>query len=162
MAAITCWSLSDDTNVMARPFVPKRPARLSSITQHQIPRISCQYSPHAVKVAVRIRRAVVVDHDVDTLHIDTTTEDICRHENTLLKCIEGGVACDTVRVISASRRQYKRGRMTYRSSCARPEWIAILGKLHDTSNLSSSIAQVIDLTKIMTYCDCLSYCPRLA
>lgn len=48
-----------------------------------------------MEIAVCIRRAVIVDDDVDTLNIDTTTEDISRHEDTLLEGLEGRVAVDT-------------------------------------------------------------------
>lgn len=52
-------------------------------------------SPDTVEIAVCIRRAVVVDDDVDTLNIDTTAEDVSRHEDTLLEGLECRVAVDT-------------------------------------------------------------------
>ena len=47
-----------------------------------------------MKVTVGVRRAVVVDDDVHTLDIDTTTEDIRRYQYTLLEVFEGLVAVD--------------------------------------------------------------------
>ena len=51
--------------------------------------------PNAMKVAVGIRRTVVIDDDVDTLNIDTTTEDISGDEDAFLKRLESGVTGDT-------------------------------------------------------------------
>ena len=50
--------------------------------------------PNTVKVAVSVGRAIVVDYDVDTFNINTTTEDICGDEDTLLKRLEGSVPRD--------------------------------------------------------------------
>lgn len=47
-----------------------------------------------MKVAVSVGRAIVVDYDVDTFNINTTTEDICGDEDTLLKRLEGSVPRD--------------------------------------------------------------------
>lgn len=99
MVAITCWSASDDWNVMARPFVPNRPARLKSEldqTRDIVARNRC-HLPNAMEVAVGIRRAIVVDDDVDTLNINTTSENIRGDENTLLECFECLVSAYTVR-----------------------------------------------------------------
>ena len=53
-----------------------------------------------MKVAVSVRRAIVVHYDVDTLDIDTTTEDVGSDEDTLLERLEGGVASNTVQCMS--------------------------------------------------------------
>ncbi len=50
-----------------------------------------------MEVAVSVGRAVVVDHDVNTLHIDTTAEDIGCNKDTLLERLERRVAGDTTR-----------------------------------------------------------------
>ena len=47
-----------------------------------------------MKVAVSVGRAIVVDYDVDTFNINTTTEDICGDEDTILKRLEGSVPRD--------------------------------------------------------------------
>lgn len=52
-----------------------------------------------MKVAVGIRRAIVVDDDVDTFDIDTTTEDIGGDEDTSLESFEGLVALDAAKTI---------------------------------------------------------------
>lgn len=49
-----------------------------------------------MQVAVCVGRRVVVDDNVDTLDIDTTTEYVCGNEDTLLKGLERSVAGDTV------------------------------------------------------------------
>ena len=51
--------------------------------------------PNTVKVAVSVGRAVIVDDDVDTLNINTTTEDVGSDQDTLLKRLEGSVSRDT-------------------------------------------------------------------
>ena len=53
------------------------------------------YIPNTVQVAVGIRWTVIVDHDVDTLHIDTTTEDIRCDEDSLLERLESGIPVDS-------------------------------------------------------------------
>ena len=99
MAAITCWSLSEETKVIARPLVPKRPARLhTGLARDATPQTKRSYVPDTVEIAVCVRRTIVIDDDVDTLNIDTTTEDICRDENTLLEGFEGRVTVNAARV----------------------------------------------------------------
>ena len=95
MAAITCWSLSDDTKVIAKPLVPKRPARLHNRVSVTANSERKHDAPDTVKVAVSIGRAIVVYDDVYTLDIDTTTENVCCNKDTLLKGLEGGVTSDT-------------------------------------------------------------------
>ena len=109
--------------------------------------------PNAMKVAVGVGRTVVVDDDVHALDIDTATEDIRRYQYTLLKVFEGLVAVDTGGDVSEAKTEFLKA--TYRSSCCRPEWMLILGKLHETRSLSNSIARATDLTK-MTTCKRLS------
>ena len=50
-----------------------------------------------MEITVGIVRAIVVDYNVYTLHIDTTTENVGSDKNTLLECLEGGVTRDTLR-----------------------------------------------------------------
>ena len=47
-----------------------------------------------MEVTISIRRAVVVDDDVDALYIDTTAENIGGDQDTLLKRLEGSVPRD--------------------------------------------------------------------
>ena len=44
-----------------------------------------------MEVTISIRRAVVVDDDVHTLDIDTTTEDVGGDQDALLERLEGSV-----------------------------------------------------------------------
>ena len=53
-----------------------------------------------MQITVCVRRTVVVDHNVHTLHIDTTNENICRYQYTLLECFECSVAGDTGHVVA--------------------------------------------------------------
>ena len=53
-----------------------------------------------MEVTISIRRAVVVDDDVDALYIDTTAENIGGDQDTLLKRLERRVALDTTRIPS--------------------------------------------------------------
>ena len=52
--------------------------------------------PDTVEVTISIGRTVVVDDDVHTLNVDTTTEDVRCDEDTLLECLESSVAVDTM------------------------------------------------------------------
>jgi hypothetical protein len=49
-----------------------------------------------MKITVSIRGTIIIHNDVDTFHIDPSTKDIRRDKDTLLECLEGGVAFDTV------------------------------------------------------------------
>ena len=49
-----------------------------------------------MKIAVCVRRVVVVDDDIHTFDIDTTTENICCHQNTLLEILECTVTLNAV------------------------------------------------------------------
>jgi hypothetical protein len=49
-----------------------------------------------VEVAVSVRRTVVINNDVDTFHVDPSTEDICSNEDTFLECLESGVTLDSI------------------------------------------------------------------
>ena len=68
-----------------------------------------------MQVAVSVRRAVIVDNNVDTLHINATTKDICRNEDTLFEGLESGVSADTAGDIGTRRHAKKAN--AYRSSC---------------------------------------------
>ena len=47
-----------------------------------------------MEITIGIGRAIIVDDDVDTLDIDTTTEDVGSDQDTLLERLEGRVARD--------------------------------------------------------------------
>ena len=48
-----------------------------------------------MKITVGVGRTVVVNDDVNTLHIDTTTKNIRGDENSLLKRFESRITLDT-------------------------------------------------------------------
>ena len=58
---------------------------------------SFKHIPNTVEVRVSISRAVVVDHDINTFDINTSTKNISCDENTLLKCLERGITRNTKR-----------------------------------------------------------------
>lgn len=63
--------------------------------------------PNTVQVAVGIRRAIVVDDNVDTLNINTTSEDVGGDKNTFLERFECSVAVDTVYLaMSTNEREF--------------------------------------------------------
>jgi hypothetical protein len=103
-----------------------------------------------MQVTVRLAGTVIVDNNVDTLNVDSTTEDIRRHQDALLESLESRVARDTERRIRAEHSSTTDS-ITYRSDISRPEWMLMLGKLHDTSSLSSSMQRETDLTKMTTW-----------
>jgi hypothetical protein len=75
--------------VIARPFVPNRPARLQETceTGGQSKDI-LEYSPHTMQVIVRIWRAIVVDNNVDAFNVYPTAENVGRYQDALLKRFE--------------------------------------------------------------------------
>lgn len=50
------------------------------------------HSPNTVQVTVRVWKTVVVDNDVDTLDVDTTTEDISGTKDMFLEHLQYSVA----------------------------------------------------------------------
>jgi hypothetical protein len=52
-------------------------------------------SPNAMQVRVRIRGSIIVDDDVYSLDIDTTTEDIGGNKDTFFESLERGITSDT-------------------------------------------------------------------
>ena len=53
-----------------------------------------------MEITIGIGRAIIVDDDVDTLNINTTAEDISRHQDTLLEGLESRVTLDTTEGVS--------------------------------------------------------------
>ncbi len=101
-----------------------------------------------MQIAVCIRRAVIVDDDIHSFNIDTTSKDVGCHKDALLESLECRITADTAKDVGS---KYPRHSLrAYRSSCAKPEWMLILGKLQDCSNLSNSTARGTDLTKMTT------------
>mmetsp|Transcript_11140 Transcript_11140/g.34135 ORF Transcript_11140/g.34135 Transcript_11140/m.34135 type:complete len:230 (+) Transcript_11140:436-1125(+) len=62
----------------------------------------------AMKVRVCFGRHVVVDYNVDSLHINTSTKDVCRHKNALLEIFEGFVPSNPVLLVEPA--MYANGR----------------------------------------------------
>lgn len=103
-----------------------------------------------VEVGVGIRRQIVVDCQVDTLDVDTTTEDVGGDTDALVELLEFLVTTDTDIMLDRKELGHLL-KKTYRSSWLTPEWTAMEGKLHSRSNLSSSVARRVLLTKIITW-----------
>lgn len=89
------WSWSLDTKEMAIPLVPKRPARPCEFdTRVRVTNAQqnnrCQLhnsnksreqrnnTHNTMKELVTVVREIVIDDDVDTFNINSTTEQICR------------------------------------------------------------------------------------
>lgn len=102
-----------------------------------------------MQVTICIRRAIIVDNNIDALNINTTTENIGRNKYPLFKRLESGITIDTG-MWRQLKETFVSSGVAYRSSWARPEWIQILGKLQETSNLSNSMQRATDLTKMTT------------
>jgi len=114
----TSRSAWEDTNVNARPFVPKRPARLEriisvmSITKGE-PR--WRHVPNAMQVRVSISRRVIVDDNVNALNVNTPSEDVRCDQYPLLKVFELLITRDTKEVESTTDQEGKKS-VTHRSS----------------------------------------------
>lgn len=53
-----------------------------------------------VKIAVGVAGEIVVDGEIDTFDIDTTTEDICSNTDTLVEFSEFLITLDTAMLVS--------------------------------------------------------------
>jgi hypothetical protein len=71
---------------MAKPLVPNRPARLSTVRKMSAG--EDRELPNAMKVTVCIGGGVVVNDDVNSLHINTAAKYISRNKDSLLKVFE--------------------------------------------------------------------------
>lgn len=53
----------------------------------------CQVDlPDTVKIAICVRRTIVIYYDIHPFNIDATSEDICGNKNTLFERLESRVA----------------------------------------------------------------------
>jgi hypothetical protein len=50
-----------------------------------------------VQVAIRIRRAIIINDDIDSFNIDATAEDIGGNKDALFECFESGITADSRR-----------------------------------------------------------------
>lgn len=94
------WSASDAMNVMARPLVPNRPARLHeeiSLRFLHFPRV---YLPDPMQITIGVRRWVIINDNVNALHIYPSSENIRCYQNSLLKILELLVTRDSRRHVS--------------------------------------------------------------
>jgi len=48
-----------------------------------------------MQVAVCIRRAIIINDNINSFNVDTTTKDVRGHKDALLECFEGGIAANT-------------------------------------------------------------------
>jgi hypothetical protein len=49
-----------------------------------------------MEVAIRVRRAIVIYHDVNTFNIDPAPENVCGDQYALLKRLESCIPADAV------------------------------------------------------------------
>ena len=82
-----------------------------------------------MKVTVSVARSVIINNDVDSLHINTATKDVSSYQDALLKGLESGISLDSEIIAYWVVGQHTCLGRTHRSSCARPEWMQMLGKL---------------------------------
>ena len=89
--------------MMARPFVPNRPARLKGMNFRVCSRDAEMGDiPDAMQITVCIWGTVIVDYNVHPLDVDPTTKDVRCNQYTLFECLKGGVSVDTARNRSAA------------------------------------------------------------
>jgi hypothetical protein len=48
-----------------------------------------------MQVAVRIRRAIIIDDDIDSFNIDAAAEDISSNKDSLLECFESRITANS-------------------------------------------------------------------
>jgi hypothetical protein len=66
------------------------------ICQYYKRNIEISALPDTVEIAVSIGRTVIIDYNVDTFHIDSSSENISGHQNPLFERFESSIAIDTV------------------------------------------------------------------
>ena len=79
--------------------------------------------PDSVKVRISISRSIVVDNDVYSLNIDTTTENVGSNQNSLLERLELLVSTDTLFLrktrVNGDRREVALSEESVEFGCAR-------------------------------------------
>lgn len=95
----TSLSTSDVTKEMARPLVPKRPALriLRSFSQEKA------LPSNSVQIGIFALRHVVVDNDVNSFKVNTTTENVGSNHDGLLVRLESFVQFHSVDVSQQER-----------------------------------------------------------
>ena len=56
-----------------------------------------------MEIAVSIGRTVIIDYNVDTFHINSSSENVGSHQNPLFERFESSVTIDTVSDLAKSR-----------------------------------------------------------
>ena len=91
----TLASVSSDTKVIARPFVPNLPARATwrKVIQDDIITMFGDVSlkqcfTYPVQVCIRVLRHVIIEHNIDTFNVHPSTKEICCHQDTFLEIFE--------------------------------------------------------------------------
>lgn len=91
-------SFSSATYVIAKPFVPNRPAR-ATYTKPKFDRFSSRFSliwTYSMEIRVRIFGHIVIEDDIHTFDVHATAEQIRCDENSSLKFFEFLVPSQTI------------------------------------------------------------------
>lgn len=110
----------------------------------KIPNSNFTYS---VKIGIRILGHIVVDNDVYSFDINTSSKNVSSYNDTSLEVLKLLISLNSTFQISFRRIS----KSNYLSSCFKFLWIAIEGKLQSWSNLLSSTHLLIVRTKITTW-----------
>ena len=103
---------------------------------------------YSMEIRIGIFRHIVIEDDVHTFNIHSTSEEIRSDENTCLKFFEFFVTCQTRKTKSRKQDQCQR---TNRSSCAIPRWISTAGKFCSVNNRHNALQRWTFFTKITTW-----------
>ena len=102
-----------------------------------------------VKIRVGLVRHVVVDSNIDTLNVDTTTEDISRNADTSLEILELLVSLDTL-ILADTRVDRSAGEVTLAEELV--ELGATLSRSHKDDDLVElkRVKEVVELSVLLT------------
>jgi len=81
-----------------------------------------------MQITVSVTRGIIIDNNVNSLYINAATKNVSSHQDSFLEGFERRISLDSEIKPIETLTNVCFGR-TYRSSCARPECMQMLGKL---------------------------------
>jgi len=102
----TSPSCAEAAKEIAKPFVPNRPARPTYVFLHQLKKQWSKSLTHPVQVGIRILWHIIVEHNVDSLNIYSSSKDVSCYHYTSTEILEFLV---TVNPVKMERRSKEKG-----------------------------------------------------
>ena len=107
------------------------------------------FDSYSMKIGVWVFWHIIVDDNVDSFYINASTKNVGCDHDSFLEVFELGIFLNSKEINFVNKET--RVKIMHLSSCFRPAWMAIEGKLHSTKILLRWTALGIDFTNIITW-----------